>query len=1284
MKQKTILIDLILMIISLFNLHTEAQEFNIDDRFKINVLDFRSDYVTSDLPLDITLEIELTNLIDENVNAVVLLRRSDNPGVNVVDATSSNSDVNIGMSSSTTFFDAFLAKGESAICTYVLRVNEYGEYVVTLEVPGPLRQFIEIPFQVLENSGTPELFVEKYATYPDDSIKLDSTFVGDTIEYSIVVGNIGDAPLMLLEDENLELMDFFGDNLNEQNVDILKITQSNSEDQCFLPTQLVFDLNCSWSGIIPPGFRDTIRYLVHIKRDGVIHNRAIISKNCPLIQQECELDGNLLNNIKDYTLVSSKRSADITLNKSVQQGSSAVESVFTIQVKNTNSMNTALDVLVQDQLPDGLVVERATSPNGIVMTDGNTVSCFWSAIPPERIETIEIVTIATASGTFTNVAVIDSTTTIDPNPENDQDSATINISPLLEPPTIQQISYQAPFQENHSMEGLMKLVVNQKNHLQFVNVQLCNEDQSLCDWTSVNQPIPIGQGRYEIGLPINYSPLGFDTGQPIEKISFQVSITNEFSLNGNIAYTDPEIIEVNEQIFFLGGADDPELEEINPDETPILQDLVETPLIICDRQKVKMPNIDLDYSFYNPDNFPGYAGDKNACAPAATANSIHWLELIHPELRLSKSLGEKLRDLSNKMCRQDEKGTPFANIVKGKLHYLHENNMPVHVKFQSIYNSDGSDIKSPVKTDLNRANNKNTRMDGRPTWDFLVQEVKKGEDVELAYDIYKFKDNKWQRTGGHILTVDAVFEVLGKKYFNIVDDGDQSNVGGLRSERVEWGTSKNGIPLILFSNPGDRLRAIKYIISESYDKSVVHNIADLKLRFGGNLPGQRSIGDGNVGALDLLVAPSTKRQLLNILIDQEETRSWTLQNLILPNLDTIVPTRIWVDIPKQSESVIVPGDSLELHIGIDSLIATDMDFEVFYRPDVEVEEDQYILGDGSPDRLRQFPSSFPIIEMPTFTMEQEPQVIQLSGMYQTIDLNGQAVGNKSSWAQDGLAAIAQNLSYVTQNEDLLEEIEQPIEIFESLLSDSLYQGKDVNSIIQNTLNFIDDRKLSIGIRFQTIQLDSGNILSPDMRYGHEALNESEVDGITLRWVKDQLSQNHPIQLEVGFYNESGHRVSGHWVSLIDITEIGNLNQISFRDDSRQDTIGGILNHISYWHSGSSIEFIYPYASNELLARVESAISFAYDPDVTFETTSTSEFEGFESISILPNPARDRVSIEGNTSIAGNLRVTLLNTLGQPVLQKTMTTFNGTFSDTLFIGHLHEGIYFILFGKIYYL
>lgn len=140
---------------------------------------------------------------------------------------------------------------------------------------------------------------------------------------------------------------------------------------------------------------------------------------------------------------------------------------------------------------------------------------------------------------------------------------------------------------------------------------------------------------------------------------------------------------------------------------------------------------------------PDLAQGPNECVPTATANSLTWLNNTYG-LGLAKTT-EQIRDIlkdNNHMKTDPASGTTIPNIFDGKEKFVNENNLPI------VTHVIGGG------------------PEGRPDVTNILDELKKGQDVELALF--------WKDGGGHMIAVTGLIDlgIFGAGvWFNDSDDG---------------------------------------------------------------------------------------------------------------------------------------------------------------------------------------------------------------------------------------------------------------------------------------------------------------------------------------------------------------------------------------------------------------------------------------------------------------------------------------------------------------------------------
>ena len=153
---------------------------------------------------------------------------------------------------------------------------------------------------------------------------------------------------------------------------------------------------------------------------GAVSNTATVSGTTP--------DPNPDNDTATVNFDAVKR-ADMAITKDVDPATifHKENSVFTLVVTN-NGPSVAEDVLVQDDLPSGL--EYVSDDSGCSESSG-MIECSLGDFQPLQSQTIKITVKGEDVGTWNNTATVESTTT-DPNPDNNTDSAELVVDPIAD------------------------------------------------------------------------------------------------------------------------------------------------------------------------------------------------------------------------------------------------------------------------------------------------------------------------------------------------------------------------------------------------------------------------------------------------------------------------------------------------------------------------------------------------------------------------------------------------------------------------------------------------------------------------------------------------------------------------------------------------------------------------------------------------------------------------------------------------------------------------------------
>jgi hypothetical protein len=201
-----------------------------------------------------------------------------------------------------------------------------------------------------------------------------------------------------------------------------------------------------------------------------------------------------------------------------------------------------------------------------------------------------------------------------------------------------------------------------------------------------------------------------------------------------------------------------------------------------------VPNLDLNAALH-----PGtaaFAGDKNACVPTATANSLLWMDKEFGIFYgFPPDAHDLLDSLSRYMKRALEKGTPTDNMIRGKLDFINAKKLPLAVRFQV----DKTYIDSNIVSTDGKTVAKCSNTSGYPTWEFLKEAMKESCDVEINYEAVDAEGHGY----AHSVVVTGIedYKRSGLRYLDFKHDRRQAAEGGTRQEAVQ-----------VWSDPDGRLR----------------------------------------------------------------------------------------------------------------------------------------------------------------------------------------------------------------------------------------------------------------------------------------------------------------------------------------------------------------------------------------------------------------------------------------------------------------------------------------------
>jgi len=373
----------------------------------------------------------------------------------------------------------------------------------------------------------------------------------------------------------------------------------------------------------------------------------------------------------------------------------------------------------------------------------------------------------------------------------------------------------------NGLKGMFEFSFPASDEVHFLNV-FANQRGSTNNpvWIIKNLALPPYNIEQHLSAWFDFSWLGFKPGDPIPDIDLAYSIEMDVSDFNGIPFDEPLLTyAVDEDLMniSLNFNNRPPIDiNMPPNELPTFK---LEPYKTWEYRGCEVPNIDLDSTTYNPTTVDGYAGDKNACGPAGAANSMQWLENKYQQIDTKTTHREKLKELSKFMSRADNAQVTDVNFVKGKLAFIDKYKLPIRVKMQGIFFGSDS-IPSPDDKYKHFADNKNATDGAYPTWDWLQNEMKDDEDIEIGIAWY---DSTGHSLGGHWVTASGVSEVGSYKGLYVKDDANQKTAGGTRQQFTNVDTINGGKPYLPQLSSENSICMLEAVVSESYDSTITFN-----------------------------------------------------------------------------------------------------------------------------------------------------------------------------------------------------------------------------------------------------------------------------------------------------------------------------------------------------------------------------------------------------------------------------------------------------------------------------
>ena len=834
---------------------------------------------------------------------------------------------------------------------------------------------------------------------------------------------------------------------------------------------------------------------------------------------------------------------------------------------------------------------------------------------------------------------------------------------LIRSMQLEQVDFVSPFERTNSTQGIFSVEYDPVSTIQFLNVMARRPDDPRSErWIVQNMPLIPFDGPEMVSYWFDLADLGIRDGNDVDLLEIYVDIGPNISPIPPPGSFTP--IDVNDFIYDVyDGA--PEL-DLDPFKTTPLEPIVWTAVRTIDTvyRGCKVPNIDLDSSRFNPTSRPGYAGDKNACGPAAASNSLQWLQKTIDALDSTTNHRDMTEELSEFMRRQNERGVNTRNLVRGKLALIDKYKLPIRVKFQSKWEGE-DDIDSPDTTYRHKGRNDNADANDWPTWDYFWQEMKDGEDVEILFGWY---DTTGTRRGGHwVVATGAIHLNDSIQRLWVKDDKKQRDSGGTRQQILRWDTTAEGIPVLEgWANTTRELR-IESVVSESYDTTVTFPTTTTEgIRFSQlDFIEPFTSPNSSLGLFDYQTNPSTTTQYLNVYARRslDDDPIWLVQNMILPPFPESELISYWINYTGLEYQ---PGEEVE-----EIWIIPELDDEVLISfnpaslPDQwerhPVVADSYVVGNGHLDSevvpFINFRLPGPVLFAPIVTADTVYRGCTVPNIDLDSSRNRPDTGYAGDWNACGPAAAANSLHWLEQIDPRIDSTTTHREKLREL---SKMMGRANNSgvideqFIKGKLAFIDKYKLPIHVKFQSRWRDTNDIPSPDTTgsngdstrggYGHKADNKNGANNAEPTWefLVQEMKAGEDVELVVQWIDSMGRNAGAHVVTITGLSNETGAKKFWYKDDRHQHRAGGMQQPQVTWDTTNGRPIIREMGMNDTLAYVTIIYSESYDSTVKFDTIA-----GTSSVPVIGEAPEFGLSVVRNPS-SRDEAVDVLFTLPRPI------------------------------------
>lgn len=302
-----------------------------------------------------------------------------------------------------------LKVGETLIVNILTRVNATGDIVNKANVTGN-----EFDIDLDNNYDEEQINVPAAVDVAvSKNVNVSNPNFGDLIMWNIIVFNYGpdDAHEVILREVFSESLIWIGDDSQGK----------------YNPSSGIWNI-----GTLSKGESIELNIISKVNQTGNITNNVSVTSR--------EFDINLTNN-HDSEIIVVNKSGDLAIVKTVNASTVDYGGIikWTLTASN-NGPDKVADVIVEDEIPDGLILLNYTASKGFYDMGMWALCCLENG----ETQTLELICKAVKSGSITNIASI-SGMEYDPIPDNNVDNESVDVSMACDIAVLKQVDIENPF-----------------------------------------------------------------------------------------------------------------------------------------------------------------------------------------------------------------------------------------------------------------------------------------------------------------------------------------------------------------------------------------------------------------------------------------------------------------------------------------------------------------------------------------------------------------------------------------------------------------------------------------------------------------------------------------------------------------------------------------------------------------------------------------------------------------------------------------------------------------------